>query len=293
MVAQESTEAIYAKIERCKTDLKTPGNVLFDMYHSKSPKKDAILEWAKNIEILIDRHEITQPVTQISTIIRTELKEMHLDNAIHYAYEVLPHVYKDPQNNNYRDEETRHVQPDEISSDLLAEDCKKLNQLTLNRISQTIDTLHEFAKRLKTDLTFEMDVPEEQLEELMIVWDSMNRHLEESLDKREKITPSTHHLLFAAGVTETLANVYSVYVNYCKEFGTVTSKQIGKILKGRTKKIAPLYDPKNNHEAMEMGMYGSQCKECGSYRMTLDGNKVKCFKCGFTQKPNTEYYRND
>jgi ribosomal protein S27AE len=295
LVVEETTKAIYDKIERCKADLQTPGNVLYDMYHSKSPKKDAILEWAKNLEILQKRGDYTKPVHEISTTIRTELKDMGLNSAIHYAFEVLPHVYKNPKytHSNSQDyTDTRVDQPPDDSSILLAEDCKKLNQLTLTRVSNSITALNEFSKRLRTDTTFEMDVPENKMEELLLRWDAINAHLEESLDKREKITPSTHHLLFYAGATETLSNVYSVYVNYVKDFATVTPKQVGKILKGRTKKIAPLYDPKSKHEAMEIGFYGTQCKECGSFRMAQEGSKAKCYKCGYLQKANTEYYDN-
>jgi hypothetical protein len=310
-----STPEIYKKIEDFKKRLTTPGNLDYDMYRSKSPKKDAILEWAKNLEILHERGEIKEPLTEISTIIRHDLKQLGLDNLIHYAHEVLPHVYKNPKfTHNYDSldlETDRVVEPPDNSSKL-KEDVEKLNKLTLARITRTIKSLQEFSKLLKKDVIFETEIPENELTEIFLNWDSVIDHFEQSLDRREKITPSTHHLLFYAGTSETLSNIYEVYVQYVKDFASVTPKQVGKILKGRTKKVAELYNPKSQHEAMEMGFFGSQCKECGSWRMELrfiekptgkkdsEGKpilkaerKSYCFKCGHNQKPNTEYYRNE
>jgi len=271
------------------------------MYHSKSPKKDAILEWAKNLEKVQLRGKYKHSITNISTTIRHELKEMHLEGAIHYAFEILPHIYKNPRFTHNELSELQSTvrvdEPPEDSSILLADDCTRINQTTLARIEKTQRCLQEFSKRLKKDLPFEMDIPEETMTEIMIRWDAVIDHFEQALDKREKITPSTHHLLFYAGTTQTLSDVYKVYVKYVKEFSTVTPKQVGKILKGRTKKIIELYEPKNQHEAMEMGFYGSECKECGSFRMEYrqmsDGKKAYCFKCGFHQDPNTESYYNE
>ncbi len=301
MVVSDSAQELFKKIEKCQTDLKTPGNVLYDMYHSKSPKKDAFLKWGHYLEELHEMGEYEQPITEISTTIRHWLKDNGLGNAIHYAFEVLPHVYKNPKFTHSEDSTdtyySRVDEPPDISSTLLAADCEALNKHTLFRINKTIHCFNEFASRLKKDMTFEMEVPEEELTELMIIWDSMISHLEEALDRREKITPTTHHLLFLAGASHTLSHIYEVYVKYVKDFATVTPKQVGKILKGRTKKVAYLYDPQNQHEAMEMGFYGSKCKECGSYRMeyrsSIDGKKAYCFKCGFHQNPKTEQYRNE
>ncbi len=290
-----SVTVIHEKIENFKKQLLTPGNFTYDMYHSKSPKKDAILEWAKNLHILHKQGEFKDPLNEISTTIRHWLKENGLDSLVHYAFEVLPHIYKNPKythDDSLENNDDRVVPPPDNSSLKLAEDCKLLNQATIKRVKSTIHCLQEFSERLEKDLIFEINVPEKRMEEILLRWDSTIAHLEQSLDKREKITPATHHLLFYAGMTETLSNIYDVYVNYVKDFATVTPKQVGKILKGKTKKLTLLYNPKSKHEAQEMGFYGSQCDTCGSFRMILEGHKVKCFKCDYVQKLNTEYYDN-
>jgi len=300
-VVSESAQELYSKIEDFKHRLQTPGNFDYDIMHSKSPKKEAILQWGRALEELHELGEYEQPITEISTTIRHELKEMGLESCIHYAFEVLPHTYKNPKYTHAEDTTdtyySRVDEPPDISSINLAKDCESLNIHTISRIKRTIKCLNDFDALLKKNMTFEMEIPEDELTELMIRWDSVLSHFDEALDKREKVTPTTHHLLFLAGMTETLSNVYEVYVKFVKDYATVTPKQIGKILKGRTKKVAYLYDPQNQHEAMEMGFYGSKCKECGSYRMeyrsSIDGKKAYCFKCGFHQNPKTEQYRNE
>ena len=77
----------------------------------------------------------------------------------------------------------------------------------------------------------------------------------------------------------------------------LSTKQVGKIMRGFTKELHGRYDPKNKQEAQLTGFWGDQCI-CESWRVTYESiydettktlsRKLKCHKCNETWMPQLE-----
>lgn len=306
MSGLESVADIEQKVTELKDMLSKPGNILYDMYHSNTPKKDAIREWAKNLEKLVNLNAVEYQTNQISTIIRQDLKAMGAEQAIHYAKEVLPFKYKNPQkiHSDEDTDESREVKHLEDSSPLLASDCKKYNANIIIRIDESADVLNRFSKLLKSKILLEADIPEDELESIFTMWDQANSRLNDVLDGREKVSDSTQFLMFYARTTATLNYCYGKYVTLVKDFASITSKQAGKILRGEIPRVLKLLEPKSRLDALASGFYGQVCSECGCWRTVYKyhsdgqasdddrtakpgGFDVFCLKCHWWMTPLT------
>lgn len=261
------------KIEFLKSQLQTPGNFIYDIYNSPSPKKDLILKWAQSLEELHNLGEFKEPITEISTVIHDELKEMKLDRARAWAWEVLPHKYKNLSKIHNEDEDlVSSVQPSEISSKDLAYKCQQANKGYIRRLDKTIDILKKVKHNLETRTIFVPKLDQRELGEFYLIWDHSTKRLEEILDGREKVLPSQQHILFFCLAEATKTFTFSQYVRHIRDLANLTPKQAGKILRGYIKHVQDLYNPKTRMEACEVGYYGIECDECGSWRVEYKYN---------------------
>jgi len=76
----------------------------------------------------------------------------------------------------------------------------------------------------------------------------------------------------------------SIYILYIWNPSKLSSKQASKIIHLRTQKVPPLYDPKNQKEAVEAGFNGEQCLKCKSWRVdekyvSIEFKTLHCFAC--------------
>lgn len=275
----------HKKIDELLQKLRTPGNLIYDVYNTPSPKKDLILGWAKELERLHELGDYKEPINTISAHIHRELKKMNLESAKFWAWEVLPAKYKNPEYNRIIEEENdlAVVNPAKDSSEkeALRYKCHVSNILYIKRLERTIEVLTRFKKKLMTDTIFVTKLNQKELGEFYTVWDSRIKHCVDILDGREKVMPTTQHFLFATLATETQSFTYSAYVRFIKDFNELTPKQAGKILRGHVSHVHPLWDPQNRAEAIEVGFVGSQCVQCGSWRVEYKYNsddRVKDFQ---------------
>lgn len=286
---EEAAEVIIQDIDWIKSELKSPGSVIHRMYSSNSPKKDLILLWGQKLE------ELGREPATISTEIRRDLKSLGMDSAVSWAYEVLPFKYKnkDMMLNTSDDLETRSVEPFEDSSKKKAQFCQKVNADYIEHLLSTAKTLQHFAKQLSTNVELQNVIPEEEMGEYFQRWDHTLERARQILDGRDKVLPSTQHILIYCLASSTLNYTYANYVKRVREMASLTAKQSGKILKGHVSKMQLLYEPKSQDEAIDSGFYGIQCGECGSWRTGIkwiaakNDNLLNCYRCGHTQKPKT------
>jgi hypothetical protein len=277
-------------------------------YLAPGKKKELICRWADNLEKLHELGKFKKPVCEISTDIKVYMKAHNMHHALPYVHEVLAPKYKTLTNLGKDFKDT--TENEEIlvqnssnhlldSKTLLAQDCVKGNANYVQRLDRTIKILSLFKHDLETTVPLEIEIPERELEEYFLRWDIMLKRCKEIRDGREKVLPTTQHLLHFAAIQTTLNNVYSQYVKYVREFSILTPKQTGKILKGKVSEIDILYEPKNMREAKFAGFYGTQCQRCEGfdtaswrveYKYNSDSNNfgLYCYKCGKWHKPKTE-----
>lgn len=268
--AQDSPENILKKIEDLKVKLRSDDNILFDLYHSHSPKKDAIRQWGIYLEQLIQMKVLNRKVTEISSIIKDDLHDMKADEAVSWANKVLPNKYKDPKYIHISDDTVRRIESSDNSSKLKPSQIKKINSLYLSRLNHTIANLMKWRRLLETEVPLLLNVDETELEEMIINWSQLNNMVEEIFDNRDKVPLSTQHFLFYANSQTTLSDTYSKYVLLVKDYAKgITPKQVGKILRGEVTNIVQLFDPKTRAEAIASGYYGQKCPECNSFRTII------------------------
>jgi len=252
-------------------------------YLEPGKKRELILRWEDNLERLHELGIYDQPITTICGYVRNQLKEAGHIHALPYVNEVTPFKYKEMKYSPYSSQEDDEAS-DILTSDsseseeakiLLAQDCKKINSHYILRLERTIKLLNEVKKSLETDTALEPEIPEIELEEYFVRWDGALDRTQEVLDGRQQVLPSTQHMLFYALSQATLNNAYSNYVRFMREFASITAKQSGKILRGHVTKLLLLYEPKNQNEAIYNGFYGTQCEDCGTWRVEYKYNSDK------------------
>lgn len=265
-------------------------------YLAPGKKRELILRWADNLVELHKRGTYPEPITTISTHIRSYLREHNQVHALPYVNEVLPFKFKEVKYTpeQYQDELRSEILTLDSSKVLLADDVKKTNINYCNRLERTIKILQSLKHSLETDTLYETEIPEKELEEFLLRWDGAIDRCSEILDGRHQVMPSTQHILFYALSVSTLNYTYSNYVRFIRDFERMTPKQSGKILRGHVTKLELLYEPKNRKEARYAGFYGTQCETCGSYRIEYrynsDASKfmLYCYKKGHWNEVITE-----
>lgn len=274
-------------------------------YLAPGKKRELICRWADNLEKLYDLGKYDEPLSSIAGFIRDYLRDAKLIHALPYVYDVLPPKYKTltkPRVDEFSQDQENLISDSSTSEQdakvLLAEDCKKGNANYIKRLKETIEILSMFQKDLETTIPLEVEIPEQELAEYFLRWDIQLKRCKEVRDGREKVLPSTQHLLHLAAAGTTLNNVYTQYVKYIRDFSVLTPKQTGKILKGRVSVVDILYEPKSMREAKFAGFYGTQCQHCegfdsASWRVDYKYNSDKnnfglfCYRCGKWDKAKT------
>ena len=85
----------------------------------------------------------------------------------------------------------------------------------------------------------------------------------------------------------------SNYLQYQKIGSFLTTKQIGHIQNGITRKSLPLFKPDSRDTALFQKYYGLSCPECKSWRVyeliaeKSDGSNLGCYDCGISFKEKT------
>jgi len=265
-------------------------------YLAPGKKKELILRWADNLVELHKRGQYPEPLTTISTHIRSYLRANDQTHALPYVNEVLPFKFKEVKYtpSEYQDETRSDILTLDSSKVLLADDVKKTNINYCSRLERTIKILQNLKHSLETDTLYETEIPEKELEEFLLRWDGAIDRCSEILDGRHQVMPSTQHILFYALSVSTLNYTYSNYVRFIRDFERMTPKQSGKILRGHVTKLELLYEPKNRQDARHAGFYGTQCETCGSYRIEYrynsDASKfmLYCYKSAHWNEVITE-----
>ena len=177
-------------------------------YLAPGKKRELILRWADDLVELHKRGEYAEPLTTISSHITSHLKENNLHHALPYVHEVLPFKFKQVTNIGkdsplldwYEDKNEEILVRDSSESEdakiLLAQDCKKINANYISRVERTVKILSEVKKCLETNTVLEPEIPEVELEEYFVRWDSALNRTQEVLDGRQQVLPSTQHMLF-------------------------------------------------------------------------------------------------
>jgi len=285
-VELEKTES---EIEWIKSELNKPDSVLHNIYASDAPKKDLILHWAYKLEKLHTLGGYEHSLTHISVTIKAEMEEMGLGRTVHWVHEVLPYKYKNPAMIRGEPDPNWVVEPRKDSSN-----PKIANQDLISLITDTISIFKQTRKALEKKEIIQPHIPELEFLEFQVRWKYAMERLQEILDGREKVPPTTMHIMMYCIAFYTSSNIYSNYVRLRKEEAELTPKQTGKIIKGHVSKYPLLNEPKNKHEAQSSGFYGQQCEECGTWRTDrrYNSNKDKflllCFRKGHWTKVKTE-----
>jgi len=290
---EERAKTLLEEIEWIKEELHKPNSVLHKIYASKTPKKDLILHWAYKIDGLHTLGKWNYNLTDVSTQIKNDMRSLNLESAIPYVHEALPYKYKNPSMMSRAGEDYgSEVHPRlDGSTEIKPFEANK-NYITI--VDNTIDVFKQLKKALEKKMVIEPHIPKDEWAEFQLRWTYAINRLREILDGREKVPPTTMHLLIYAKSQATLSDTYSHYVRFRKEEAELTPKQSGKILKGRVKKMTLLFEPKNQREALSSGFYGQQCEECGSYRTerkynsNVDKFRLYCYSCFEWTKVKTE-----
>jgi len=263
-------------------------------YLAPGKKKELIQRWAENLELLHDKGDFAPPVNTICSHIRNELKAMSEDSSMVYVNEVLAFKYKQIQYTipdfDYEEQASESRSLDSSSEP----DYTELNKDYIDVISKTITVFQEAKKALEKKMTIQPHIPKQEWDEFKLRWEYGIKRLDEVLDGREKVPPTTMHIMLYCVAHYTQSNIYSHYVRFRAAEAELTPKQTGKIIKGHVSKMTLLFEPKSPQEALSNGFYGQQCGECGSYRTDNKYNsnnntfQLFCFACSAWCKLKTE-----
>lgn len=281
----ERIRKIQANIDWIEENLK--GNTpIHEIFASRSPKKDLIQKWAIYLEELAKLGVYKQPVSTISSHITERMTSLGLPTD--YVREVLSVKYKTSSTSDRQDTDTNEDKPREISSK-----PKKENKELIKIAKQEIKFWNTVIKKLSKK-PFMSKLPEgEMTEEILLKWHNLLDSAIQALDERNEVPHTKQFLFLFAKSQTTLGNTYALFVRYYREFAELTTKQAGKILRGESKYIDPMYEPKNRQDARHEGFYGFPCEQCGSFRTRLkwndksNNNEIKCFACGEWSPPKT------
>jgi len=269
-------------------------------YLEPGKKRELIQRWADDLELLHDFGEYNSPVDTICGHIRNYLEENNQHKSLYYVNEVLAYKFKQMK---YTLSEFDYTEQASVNLGLdSSENYTELNKEYIEIISRTIRVFQDAKKALEEKMTIQPHIPKNEWHEFVVRWKYSIDKLDEILDGREKVPPTTMHIMLYCVAHYTQSNIYSHYVRFRKEEAELTPKQTGKIVKGHVSKMTILFEPKNQHEALSAGFYGQQCMECpqpriGSWRTdrrynsNTDRFQLFCFACGTWSKLRTERIR--
>lgn len=285
---EEKIDLLIKRITNLKAAIKNPETFEYQIFSSSTPKQDRIRAWAEAMEQLHELGYYTFPINTISTFIAEELRDIGAEKAIPYARQVLSYKYKD--NTKIHSESLLSHDLDLIRDAQLRE---KLNNKELffrqnkryrDHLIADANMLISFAKKLETT-EFVGKIDPDILDEHFTAKKQSRKNIKEMMDNRTSVMPEKLHMLIHGFIEGTKSHAYSEYVKILLETITITPKQTVRLLTGRVTKIEYLYEPKNQPEARHRGFYGTNCDECGSYRVDVryntDSNHdmLFCFAC--------------
>jgi hypothetical protein len=285
---QQKIDLLTKRISNLKAAIKNPETFEYQIFSSSSPKQDRIRAWAVALEQLHELGEYPDSVNTISSHIASELKALGAEKVIPYARQVLSFKYKD--DTKIHSESLLSYDLERIREDNLREKLNnqelyfRQNKRYIDEIADDILMLAAFAKKLEaTEFVGKLDP--DVLDEHFTAKRQGRKNIKEMLDNRTSVMPEKLHMLIHGFIEGTKAHAYSEYVKILLETISITPKQTVRLLTGRVTKIESLYEPKNMFEARHKGFHGTNCDECGSWRVDVRYNtdshrdRLFCFAC--------------
>jgi hypothetical protein len=252
-------------------------------------KRDAILEWARDLETLALIGHFEKPINAIANYIRKEFIAMGLENSVAWIYESLPLKYKSHTPN-----------PD----DGLSTNGTQIPRL--NNLEGTPKYIEENAKAIQLDQEV-IEFLEERKRwlanhpfcSLLEVWEFNMAFARQTGDGRWHIPVAFQHLVnrlidkvninFATAVYgEKMKAVYSSLRDRTnkqnEELYEVSTKQFHKLGVGHIKELDPLLTPRNKQEAKQDDYWGTQCPNLHwtvDYKYNSDTHNLEyfCYLC--------------
>ncbi len=251
-------------------ELFEPGTVENNIWVSNSPRRDLITRWADNLEKLHDLGNYKEEVNTISSHISAKLRQAGMFSAIHYVRESLEFKYKNPDMMSRIEDELGEDDPHLNSSLELEKNAERANKIYIAFLERTIEQLSKIKNRLQKDIILEPLMDQDKAEEFYILWDHYITKTREAWDGREKVLTSHQYIMGWFLSSYSLNHAYEEYQKYIKvnmdRMASFTPKQAGKLVKGQVKRVQDIFDPKTFNQAMDLGFYGQQCGNCGSWR---------------------------
>ena len=262
-----SLDELIADNKWIEGELFKSGSVENKIWTSTSPRRDLITRWAKNLELLQELGHYDAAVNTISSHISAKLRQARMESAIHYVSETLEYKYKNPNISN-RDEDEIPVDDPQKNSSL--KNNEKANKLYISFLERTIERLDKVKGRLSKDILLEPLMPQNEAEEFYELWDHFISRTREAWDGREKVL-TAHQFIMGWMLSQwSLNHAYHKYQKYIKEnidrMASFTPKQAGKLERGHVKRMQDIFLPRTKEQAFDLGYYGTQCPNCGSWR---------------------------
>jgi len=299
------------KLDNIDADLQNPRHYINNLLSQSAPKKSFYVTWA---ELLEDKYNITNQHEEISSIantMRKKLISLNKQSQIVWMYESLPSKYKLHKLNpaDVYGEQTNNSSP-HINYELE-------NKPYIDMIDNTIQALYTIKKKLETtEFLTKKDkhnnylLDPKRIQTDITILNAANDLLLDVWDNRKAVSIYTQHFLISMVLRFNIGHATGAYLGFIKDFGAkamkksttildnlLSSKQVGKIMRGLTKDLHKRYDPKNKDEAQLMGFWGDQCM-CDSWRATYETiydeankkleRKCKCHGCNETWIPTLE-----
>ncbi|GEM_PF-2676700 len=167
------------------------------------------------------------------------------------------------------------------------------NEQLITQIEKEIDIKKAIISKLRTS-AFLTKIPREERKELLYCYAVHNKNIGMEWDGRKDVSERQYFILYEASTAAINDKVTELYIKMVKDWKPLTGKQYHKLKVGITRMIHPLFEPKNQQEAIDRGFYGIQCR-CGSWRVLIEKEptkefKVQCCKCQLIFEPKTETF---
>ena len=175
----------------------------------------------------------------------------------------------------------------------------KTNQRYVDNLKRTKEICTELIKKFEETDDIEKTLDKKQLQYLNHEWDAILDIAENTYNEKTKVPLNLQNLLLIEASTASsityagMTFLKSNYLQYQKIGSFLTTKQIGHIQNGITRKSLPLFKPDSRDSAIFQKYYGLPCIECKSWRVyellaeKPDGSNLGCYDCDNTFKEKT------
>ena len=175
--------AILKENEWIEQELFAPGSVENSIWVSNTPKRDLITKWADNLEKLHQVGQYQNDLNTISTYISDKLRDADMVSAIHYVRHSLDHKFKRPY--EMSDVETFDEDTNGSENRLnSSEESKHANRIFTSFLKRTRDEIDKDIKRLEGNVFYENKIPQDEIDQLYLQWDSLLLKHQEAWDGR-------------------------------------------------------------------------------------------------------------